>query len=199
MRCISSSSRYLPSFLTSHGGWIHRVDDQMREASEAPDSSLGLSKDDRAISDTAIAQMLHDEDSARDQKKAERELRQQLKQELPHNSSNGRMFDLRHFRSPHTSGTNTPTIELETYLSPHKAGTAEKHPKKRNRHQHRDEIYITMHVAAILERQDFILLVARALMLFGGPTHRVEQQLEETAHVLEIGMLYPRKSSSVLM
>ncbi|KAH8923061.1 DUF1212-domain-containing protein [Atractiella rhizophila] len=43
-----------------------------------------------------------------------------------------------------------------------------------------------MHVAAILQRQDFILKLARALMMFGAPTHRLENQIQATAQVLDI-------------
>lgn len=45
---------------------------------------------------------------------------------------------------------------------------------------------ITLHVAAILERQDFLLKLARALMMFGAPTHRIESHIQSTAKVLDI-------------
>lgn len=50
----------------------------------------------------------------------------------------------------------------------------------------REEIFITMHVAAILQRQEFLMKLARALMMFGAPTHRIETQIQQTARVLEI-------------
>lgn len=50
----------------------------------------------------------------------------------------------------------------------------------------KEEIFITMHVAAILQRQEFILKLSRALMMFGAPTHRIETQIQQTARVLEI-------------
>jgi uncharacterized membrane protein YjjP (DUF1212 family) len=56
--------------------------------------------------------------------------------------------------------------------------------KKDKRRQ--DEIFITMHVAAILQRQDFIMRLGRALMMFGAPSHRLEYQLQQTAKVLDI-------------
>ncbi|KAK0551464.1 pheromone-regulated protein prm10 [Tilletia horrida] len=58
--------------------------------------------------------------------------------------------------------------------------------KKRQKKRRKEEIFITMHVAAILERQEFLLKLARALMMFGAPTHRIEAQLQHTARVLEI-------------
>lgn len=40
-------------------------------------------------------------------------------------------------------------------------------------------------MAAILQRQEFILKLARALMMFGAPTHRLPAQLCATARVLD--------------
>ncbi|KAF2869602.1 hypothetical protein BDV95DRAFT_608445 [Massariosphaeria phaeospora] len=45
---------------------------------------------------------------------------------------------------------------------------------------------IKIHVADILKRQQYIVKMCRALMLFGAPTHRLEEYLAMTAKVLEI-------------
>lgn len=45
---------------------------------------------------------------------------------------------------------------------------------------------ITLHVAAILQRQEFLLKLARALMMFGAPTHRIETQMQATARILDV-------------
>ncbi|KAJ8120042.1 hypothetical protein ONZ43_g3149 [Nemania bipapillata] len=45
---------------------------------------------------------------------------------------------------------------------------------------------IKIHVADILKRQKYIVKMCRALMLFGAPTHRLEEYLAMTARVLEI-------------
>jgi uncharacterized membrane protein YjjP (DUF1212 family) len=45
---------------------------------------------------------------------------------------------------------------------------------------------ITVHIADILQRQRFILRMCKALMLYGAPTHRLEEYLTMTARVLEI-------------
>ena len=45
---------------------------------------------------------------------------------------------------------------------------------------------ITRHVAAILQRQEFISKLARAMMMFGGPSHRLVAQIQSTARVLEL-------------
>ncbi|GAA5897876.1 hypothetical protein JCM6882_005102 [Rhodosporidiobolus microsporus] len=63
--------------------------------------------------------------------------------------------------------------------------------KKRRRKQRAKElkerrVFITAHVAAILERQQFILKLARAFMMFGAPSHRLEAQIQATARVLEL-------------
>lgn len=48
------------------------------------------------------------------------------------------------------------------------------------------ETRITIHIAETLSRQDYIIKLCRALMLFGAPTHRLEEYLSMTARVLEI-------------
>ncbi|GAA5833609.1 hypothetical protein JCM3766R1_002588 [Sporobolomyces carnicolor] len=63
--------------------------------------------------------------------------------------------------------------------------------KRRRRKQRMKElkarrVFITAHVAALLERQEFILKLARALMMFGAPSHRLEAQLQATGRVLEL-------------
>ncbi|KAA1473295.1 DUF1212-domain-containing protein [Dentipellis sp. KUC8613] len=59
-----------------------------------------------------------------------------------------------------------------------------KREKKRKRKK--EEIYITRHVAEIIQRQEFILKLARAMMMFGGPSHRLQAQIQSTARVLEL-------------
>lgn len=48
------------------------------------------------------------------------------------------------------------------------------------------DVRIKVHVANILKRQQYIIKMCRALMLFGAPTHRLEEYLATTAKVLEI-------------
>ncbi|KAF2623617.1 DUF1212-domain-containing protein [Macroventuria anomochaeta] len=48
------------------------------------------------------------------------------------------------------------------------------------------DVRIKIHVANILKRQQYIIRMCRALMLFGAPTHRLEEYLATTAMVLEI-------------
>lgn len=59
---------------------------------------------------------------------------------------------------------------------------------KKLRHNKRkaERIRITVHIADILQRQRFIMNMCRALMLFGAPTHRLEEYMIMTSRVLEI-------------
>ncbi|KAI8938365.1 hypothetical protein NX059_004260 [Plenodomus lindquistii] len=52
------------------------------------------------------------------------------------------------------------------------------------------DVRIKVHVANILKRQQYIIRMCRALMLFGAPTHRLEEYLATTARVLEINSQY---------
>ncbi|KAF7559747.1 hypothetical protein G7046_g4412 [Stylonectria norvegica] len=49
-----------------------------------------------------------------------------------------------------------------------------------------EEVRITLHIAETLSRQEYVIELCRALMLFGAPTHRLEEYLSMTARVLEI-------------
>lgn len=75
--------------------------------------------------------------------------------------------------------------------------------RKRKDKRRQEEIFITMHIAAVLQRQQFIMQLTRSLMMFGGPgesarclcddeqligvaAHRLESQIQSTAKVLDI-------------
>ncbi|KIK99531.1 hypothetical protein PAXRUDRAFT_822693 [Paxillus rubicundulus Ve08.2h10] len=58
--------------------------------------------------------------------------------------------------------------------------------KEMRRKRKKAEVYITRHVAAILQRQEFIMKLARAMMMFGGPTHRLVAQIQSTGRVLDL-------------
>lgn len=49
-----------------------------------------------------------------------------------------------------------------------------------------EQLRITVHIADVLQRQKFIMLMCKALMLFGAPTHRLEEYMIMTSRVLEI-------------
>lgn len=50
----------------------------------------------------------------------------------------------------------------------------------------REEVRITAHIAETLARQEYIIKLCRSLMLYGAPTHRLEEYLAMTARFLEI-------------
>ncbi|KAK6503280.1 hypothetical protein TWF481_008308 [Arthrobotrys musiformis] len=49
-----------------------------------------------------------------------------------------------------------------------------------------EELTITVHIAETLQRQRYLLKLCRALMLFGAPSHRIEDFLQISAAVLAI-------------
>lgn len=53
-------------------------------------------------------------------------------------------------------------------------------------HSHKEQTRIAVHIAGILARQGYIIKLCRALMLYGAPTHRLEEYLSMSARVLEI-------------
>ncbi|KAK1990041.1 DUF1212-domain-containing protein [Colletotrichum falcatum] len=49
-----------------------------------------------------------------------------------------------------------------------------------------DQIRITKHIAQILSRHKYLVKLCRALMMYGAPTHRLEEYMKMSARVLEI-------------
>lgn len=68
--------------------------------------------------------------------------------------------------------------------------TAAKNLKKlrniRRNHQERNAKKITVHIEKVLYRQRFIVKMCKALMLYGAPTHRLEEYMTMTSRVLAI-------------
>ncbi|PPQ99076.1 hypothetical protein CVT24_003636 [Panaeolus cyanescens] len=56
----------------------------------------------------------------------------------------------------------------------------------KTRRKHIQRIRIQFNVSSMLDRQDFLLKLARALMTFGAPSHRIESQLVAAARILEV-------------
>ncbi|KNE89845.1 hypothetical protein PSTG_16705 [Puccinia striiformis f. sp. tritici PST-78] len=83
-------------------------------------------------------------------------------------------------------------IHINPNQVPFAASQQNKHERKRREKRRekrrQEEIFVTMHVADILQRQQFILQLTRALMMFGGPSHRLESQVLATARVLGINL-----------
>ncbi|KAF8545474.1 hypothetical protein BDD12DRAFT_721796 [Trichophaea hybrida] len=68
---------------------------------------------------------------------------------------------------------------------PHSGGFVDK-LKSLSRQNLAEEIRIIVHIAETLQRQRYIIKICRALMLYGAPTHRLEEALKMTSRVLEI-------------
>ncbi|KAI5965085.1 PRM10 [Candida theae] len=58
--------------------------------------------------------------------------------------------------------------------------------KKLKRNKKAERLRITVHIADVLQRQRFIINMCRAMMLYGAPTHRLEEYMVMTSRVLEI-------------
>lgn len=58
---------------------------------------------------------------------------------------------------------------------------ADKSPKPK-----KEQIRITVHIAGIIARHRYLLKLCRALMLYGAPTHRLEEYMTMSSRVLEI-------------
>ncbi|KXN92483.1 Pheromone-regulated membrane protein 10 [Leucoagaricus sp. SymC.cos] len=58
----------------------------------------------------------------------------------------------------------------------------------RKQKRHKAEVFITRHVARVIQREEFILKLTRAMMMFGGPSHRLQSQIQCAARVLDIDL-----------
>ncbi|KNZ81564.1 hypothetical protein J132_00530 [Termitomyces sp. J132] len=56
----------------------------------------------------------------------------------------------------------------------------------RTRRKHLTRIKIEFNVTSMINRQEFLIKLAKALMIFGAPSHRIESQLIAAARILEI-------------
>ncbi|EKM50983.1 uncharacterized protein PHACADRAFT_128612 [Phanerochaete carnosa HHB-10118-sp] len=87
--------------------------------------------------------------------------------------------------TPTASTPGTPLKETDEWFTKRDWERLQE-KKERKRRRKKAEIYITRHVAEIIQRQEFVCKLARAMMMFGGPSHRLQAQIRATARVLEI-------------
>ena len=66
-------------------------------------------------------------------------------------------------------------------------------------HQEQQEIRISKHIAEIMSRQRYLRRLCKALMVYGAPTHRLEEYLRMTARVLEIDAQFLYIPGSMIM
>lgn len=134
---------------------------------------------------------------------------------IPHHHNSYSFYDKGRLHSslpasPSASGTVTPILSLPDpdggdgakkggkhqqqpqrpkYNRQHSAIEAIKraqNERKRRKRLEKEEMRITLHIADVLQRQRFILRLCRALMLFGAPTHRLEEYMIMTSRALNI-------------
>ncbi|KAF2774307.1 DUF1212-domain-containing protein [Teratosphaeria nubilosa] len=62
-----------------------------------------------------------------------------------------------------------------------------------------EKIRITLHIAETIQRQKYLMKLCRALMLYGAPTHRLEEYMNMSARVLEIQAQFLYIPGSMIM
>ncbi|QLL33813.1 hypothetical protein HG536_0F01380 [Torulaspora globosa] len=89
---------------------------------------------------------------------------------------------------PHRKGTAEPSDssknDLPSFKNTRPKGKKSRIPKFKKKLA--TEAKITVHIADLLQRHRFILRMCKALMLYGAPTHRLEEYMIMTSRVLEI-------------
>ncbi|KAJ5138918.1 uncharacterized protein N7515_003766 [Penicillium bovifimosum] len=58
--------------------------------------------------------------------------------------------------------------------------------QKKQKRKRKKKVQLTVHIAALLARQQYIMQLCRALMKYGAPTHRLEEYMVMTSNVLEV-------------
>lgn len=100
----------------------------------------------------------------------------------------------------HSQETLANLVEASTRLAnPNSSRPADTSPRSRSPFHRRagsssrmsqywmtEEARVTARIAEMLSRQDYLIKLCRALMLFGAPTHRLEEYLRMSARVLEV-------------
>ncbi|KAG5357250.1 Pheromone-regulated membrane protein 10 [Yarrowia sp. C11] len=80
-----------------------------------------------------------------------------------------------------------PVVDIKKFNKMAKnTGKTLKKKERELKRRRRQEVKITVHIAELLQRQRFILRMCRALMLYGAPTHRLEEYMKMTSRILEI-------------
>ncbi|KAJ5475008.1 Pheromone-regulated membrane protein 10 [Penicillium diatomitis] len=58
--------------------------------------------------------------------------------------------------------------------------------RRKRKRKNAQEVKLTVHIAAMLARQQYIMQLCRALMKYGAPTHRLEEYMVMTSNVLDV-------------
>ncbi|CAG8069522.1 unnamed protein product [Penicillium nalgiovense] len=88
----------------------------------------------------------------------------------------------------YTSSLINASMDLGRIGVPTATGPPPANPKERKKQKRKSKknIKLTVHIAAILARQQYIMQLCRALMKYGAPTHRLEEYMMMTSNVLDI-------------
>lgn len=88
----------------------------------------------------------------------------------------------------YTSSLISASMGMGRVGVPGAEGPAPMNPKERKKQKRKSHknVKLTVHIAAILARQQYIMQLCRALMKYGAPTHRLEEYMMMTSNVLEV-------------
>ncbi|KAJ6135951.1 hypothetical protein N7512_001111 [Penicillium capsulatum] len=88
----------------------------------------------------------------------------------------------------YTSSLIQASMDMGRVGMPNAEGPTPLTAKKRKKHKRKSkkDVRLTVHIAAILARQQYIMQLCRALMKYGAPTHRLEEYMRMTANVLDM-------------
>lgn len=109
-----------------------------------------------------------------------------LTRECMSNSNDGDYNNSTTFTSNSNINLDMNHIKLPDFSLPKKAKN-DKIIKKIKKKSKKDKAArITVHIVDLLVRQEFLLTLCKAFMLFGAPNHRLEEYMTLTAKVLEV-------------
>ncbi|CEJ62468.1 hypothetical protein PEBR_34889 [Penicillium brasilianum] len=88
----------------------------------------------------------------------------------------------------YTSSLIQASMDMGRVGVPGAEGPAPMNAKERRKEKKKKakEVKLTVHIAALLARQQYIMQLCRALMKYGAPTHRLEEYMMMTSNVLEV-------------
>jgi uncharacterized membrane protein YjjP (DUF1212 family) len=88
----------------------------------------------------------------------------------------------------YTSSLIQASMDMGRVGVPGAEGPAPMNAKERRKQKKKKakEVKLTVHIAALLARQQYIMQLCRALMKYGAPTHRLEEYMMMTSNVLEV-------------
>ncbi|KAJ5779166.1 hypothetical protein N7457_006886 [Penicillium paradoxum] len=88
----------------------------------------------------------------------------------------------------YTSSLVQASMDMGRVGVPTATGPPPANPKerKKQRRKSKKSVKLTVHIAALLARQQYIMQLCRALMKYGAPTHRLEEYMMMTSNVLEV-------------